>query len=260
MKIITDKCKVDFEGYWNQKKDSDPLIMPRKKLIVHEYGKIFKNNLPKKPVNTLEIGCGTGLWMGYFSTDFGYSVTGIDSSPGAIRLSKRNLDHIHCAYNLIHQDFFSYPTENQYDFVYSFGFIEHFENPVRVIQRMAQFVKKGGYLMIEVPHFSRTNINIIKALSGKKHYTKYLSEHNLRILEKDSFTSLINKSVGNFDIVKLGTVGLFRIDLYPLPGIAQNRIKVFERLVYNLRALIRRLNLDSITPGLMFIGRKTGGN
>lgn len=53
------------------------------------------------------------------------------------------------------EDFLKWQSNQQYDIVASFGFIEHFEDPVPVVDRHFRPARLGGYVVITVPNFAR---------------------------------------------------------------------------------------------------------
>ena len=58
---------------------------------------------------------------------------------------------------LIESDFFQFNTNKLYDFVFSYGFIEHFEDTKDVINRHIELAKEGGEIFIVLPNFRGIN-------------------------------------------------------------------------------------------------------
>jgi len=77
---------------------------------------------------------------------------------------------IHC----IEADFFTYSTKDQYDLVFSFGFIEHFQDTKDVLQRHVSMLANQGRLLIILPNFKGLN-GLVQYLFDKEN----LKAHNL---------------------------------------------------------------------------------
>lgn len=103
-----------------------------------------------------EFGCYPGRYLSYLGKK-GWVVNGVDLTPGIeepqfkVWLHKEGIRT-----GLIKQaDALSYAqeTEDRYDMVCSFGFIEHFENFLRLIELHDRLLKNGGWLAITTPNF-----------------------------------------------------------------------------------------------------------
>ena len=57
----------------------------------------------------------------------------------------------------IESDFFQFNATKYYNFVFSYGFIEHFEDTKDVIERHINLAKKGGEIFIILPNFRGIN-------------------------------------------------------------------------------------------------------
>jgi SAM-dependent methyltransferase len=58
---------------------------------------------------------------------------------------------------VIEADLFTYPAEAEFDFVTSFGLIEHFADTRNIIELHLNFLKPGGTLFITLPNFCGIN-------------------------------------------------------------------------------------------------------
>lgn len=78
----------------------------------------------------------------------------------------------------IEADFFNYSSEKVYDIVFSYGFIEHFEDVKDVIKRHVDLVAQNGKLLIVLPNFRGINGWIQKVFDVEN-----LNCHNLKSME-----------------------------------------------------------------------------
>lgn len=103
-----------------------------------------------------EIGCYPGPYLIYLGKTFGYTVGGIDTTPGVVAalpdlVRSQGVE----VSGFVQGDFLTYALDQQYDVVCSFGFIEHFLNYEEVIRRHIALVKPGGILVLSCPNFRR---------------------------------------------------------------------------------------------------------
>lgn len=101
----------------------------------------------------LELGCGTGIDINNvyeshsiirpFASDILFKSVCI-----GCEISKSLSNHI----KFFVGDTLTLPIKsNQIDIVFSQGLVEHFKNPLIVVREQARILKKGGYLVINVP-------------------------------------------------------------------------------------------------------------
>jgi len=141
---------VDQE-YWNAGYDHVRLDVANDRLTT--WLKPFVSGLPAGS-SVFEVGCYPGRYLSWIGLH-GFVVNGIDLAPQTARLNnwfkQQSIEHA-----MIKQgDGLEYMcnTEDKYDFVCSFGFIEHFTDFKSVIKAHARVVKPGGLLVITVPNF-----------------------------------------------------------------------------------------------------------
>lgn len=244
-------------GYWEQYWLSQRHYLPI--LIDHNFNyhlymldRLFRKYLDfDRSHRFLQIGCGSGAWLIYFSRVFGYDVAGVDYSATACELARKNLKMNGVAGSLLNEDIFrtSLRTDS-FDVVFSSGFIEHFDNPVRPVQAHYDLLKKGGRLIIIVPNFSGLNKFIIALFS--RHMLKL---HNLSILNLESFKALFGRL--ELDIEYLGHFGGFDPVIYDLPFL-RNRKRHFSwnKALNNILKRMPPFENRLISPDLVIIARK----
>ena len=156
------------EQEWSEawKKSKRPKWLKRHPLFYYQFDKLMKEHI-KKGSKFLEIGCGGGKFLVYFSQQFNCDVTGIDFSPVGCQLAKKNLELSGLFGTVVYEDVFNCRTisKQSFDVVFSGGFIEHFDNTELVLARHIDFLKPGGLLVIELPNMKGLHGFIFKFLN-----------------------------------------------------------------------------------------------
>jgi 2-polyprenyl-3-methyl-5-hydroxy-6-metoxy-1,4-benzoquinol methylase len=102
----------------------------------------------------LEIGCAPGGILGHICGALGYEAHGLDFAcepsdiEALLRRHKVNVGEIHKA------DFLAWRPERRFDIVASFGFIEHFSDPLGLARRHFELAAPGGTVVLGVPNFA----------------------------------------------------------------------------------------------------------
>jgi cyclopropane fatty-acyl-phospholipid synthase-like methyltransferase len=100
----------------------------------------------------MELGSGTGYNSYNLAKEFKVSkVTLVDSNKTALAASKKRFKNLKV--ELINDDVMELKKIGKYDLVHSQGLIEHFQgsNLNKIISIHANYVKKGGYLLLFYP-------------------------------------------------------------------------------------------------------------
>lgn len=190
--------------------------------------------------SVFEIGCAPGKWLAYFYKEFGLAPYGIESSEQGMLATTKNFKKLKINSEIIHGDLFATKVTNKFDVVMSFGFIEHFELPDKVIAHHLKWLKNDGILIIGIPNFSNINGLIQSSLNEQ-----ILKKHNLNIMNLEFFDSLAYK----FKIKKISVnyIGSFEPSL-PIPG--RNIFNIKQFLIRSFLFLIRLLRKLTILDNL----------
>ena len=100
-----------------------------------------------------EVGCGNSYWLPYFARKYSFRVSGLDFSKERLIQADMNLSrhNLHVG-DLIWGDILDGPqTPNKFDVVCSFGVIEHFSDPSRVLSILSSYLEPDGILITTVP-------------------------------------------------------------------------------------------------------------
>jgi ubiquinone/menaquinone biosynthesis C-methylase UbiE len=140
--------------------------------------KIIKNS-PKKIINMLDAGCGTGVYSFYFSK-FADKIESIDISEEKIEyLSKEN---IFKNINFSKGDICKLPFgEGVFDFIVCSDVLEHVKNDKKAFKELSRIIRKNGTLLITVPYDSKSNRSSYKRYNHER--AGYLKGDILKLIK-----------------------------------------------------------------------------
>lgn len=106
------------------------------------------------PQELLEVGCARSPWPSYFAKAHGLRVAGLDYSAIGCDQSRALLRRDGVDGEIIHGDFFAPPDGcmGRFDYVISFGVVEHFEDTAAALTALARMLKPGGRLYTLIPN------------------------------------------------------------------------------------------------------------
>lgn len=137
----------------------------------------------------IEIGGFPGRYLAYVASKYKVKPTCLDYNSDVNQIQAAFQVMGVEDYEIIQKDFFKYQPNQSYDFVFSNGFIEHFENFEEVLDLHVNYVEKGGKLLIMVPNM-RGYIRIYKYLVDYKN----LKTHNLKSMSLEVFKSFSKRN------------------------------------------------------------------
>lgn len=119
----------------------------------------------------IELGCGSSIWLAYFSKEFGFEVSGLDYSEIGCEQERKILANAGVQGDIVHGDFFDPPPHlrEKYDFVYSSGVAEHFVPTETCLAAFADFMKPDGVMITIVPNLTGVLGRLVK-LTNKPVY------------------------------------------------------------------------------------------
>ena len=165
-----------WKGEWKNITLIGPGIRTRYRIIL----KLFKKyNLQGK---IIDIGCGDGTFLSLLPQNRGTQLYGLDISNEAITQAKKK--------SYISQLFLGDLTKKEtlpqekFDVVICSEVLEHIQDCSRAIRNISQLIKKGGKLLLSVPH-CRKYWTIHDTFSG--HYKRFEKSEIERELKKNGF-------------------------------------------------------------------------
>ncbi len=204
--------KLSDLSYWDEvlKSAKLPRINSKKNYLYSVTMKYVDPALKDTGIKTFfEVGCGSSGWLPYFSKQYQFIVSGLDYSEIGCELARKNLTLQDVIYGeILCKDFFTPdPTEGKhYDAVFSYGVIEHFSDPVRVVGIFNSFLNDGGIMITLVPNLA--------GVIGK--LTKYFVPEVYKIHNVINTELLKSYHLQNgMKIIKNGYAGIFAFNVMP---------------------------------------------
>jgi 2-polyprenyl-3-methyl-5-hydroxy-6-metoxy-1,4-benzoquinol methylase len=223
---------------------------------------LYPRHMPRPGAEVVEIGSAPGEHLAKLSATFGLVPYGIEYSDGGVEVNRalfaaRGLD----PENVIQMDFFSDEClqgyRERFDIVVSRGFIEHFDDPSRVVDRHLDLLKPGGLLIVTIPNLRGVN----RALTSLFH-RELIPMHNMEIMSKVAFLKLFDTARVRADVCSyIGTFSFYLFNTKPGSRLApllrvcmkvQPLLNVLLRLCLGDRGAENRFT----SPQLIFIGVK----
>ncbi|MBD3179383.1 MAG: methyltransferase domain-containing protein, partial [Candidatus Latescibacteria bacterium] len=171
--------KRHWDGFWKRSPDVDQVYDNEQRVTRH-----FAEITSAAGLTVLEVGSGSGRDGITFSRQ-GSLVVSLDYSTEALELVKSQLrdgDRV----RLCCGDAFQLPfRDGTFDLVFHQGLLEHFRNPGDMIEEHRRVLRKGGYLLVDVPqryHYYTVIKHILIWLG--KWFAGWETEFSVRELEK----------------------------------------------------------------------------
>lgn len=154
----------------------------------------FENYIPKdlqgKGKRFIEIGGFPGTYAIFFHQRYGFDSSILDfymDIEQVHELEKAN--GLECGtITCIEKDFFKFDSDIKYDFVFSAGFIEHFEDTSDVIRRHVDLVADNGTVFILLPNFRGIN-GLLQKVFDKENY----DAHNIKCMDVKYLKTIMDR-------------------------------------------------------------------
>ena len=195
--------------------------------------------------SVLEIGFAPGKILAYLAIKCEATVCGLDYSEQGISVSRDLFRRLGIQADLRCEDLFdSTFAKSSFDFVYSLGFLEHFDNPELVVERHHQYLKPGGHGLIAIPNYGGIYGSIQARFDPDN-----LKIHNLNIMQPDSLRRLATGlDCSEIKVYRFGRVNPWLMSLdkkWPQP-LAQSL-----NLIGNVAGLLQPMDVPGVCPLLV---------
>lgn len=239
--------KISSKEHWENNMDKESL-MPYIKAIENFSKTEFYNFLSKyvsdwENIKTFyEIWAAPWLYGLLFNKYFNYIPWWIEYTDSwynsIIRLTNYfNIDNS----NYIKWDFFSYINKNKFDLVFSWWFIEHFDNYYDVIIKHVDLVKNWWKIIIAIPNyhfFFRTFQELLYPWLMTK-------QHNLKIMNIKRFTETFKNIEENNSLLTIEYVWWYWIWWF---WQLVSRNKVIQKFIYLINSIFEYTFLYKFFP------------
>ena len=230
--------------------------------ILHE---IFSKELNKhetKGKTLLEVGCGNSSWLPYFAKNFGMNVSGIDYSEKGCEQSRKIFERDKVNGTIYFGDFFNPPAEvpRDFDFVYSGGVVEHFEDTVAAIKAFSLFLKKDGIMITTLPNMTGLGGWIQKAFN-KPVFDTHVPLTKEKIIEAHEEAGLQNlKSQYYASIslyINLESINGNKVKMLGLKKVITKSLSLSSLATWKLETICSKIPPSKFfSPGILVIAKK----
>jgi 2-polyprenyl-3-methyl-5-hydroxy-6-metoxy-1,4-benzoquinol methylase len=194
---------------------------------IDRYGKAYdwylRGWLPSdRQVNILEVGCGYGRLLRFFSKRGYTNVAGVDVSPEEVELAKK----IHP--NVVQEDALEYLEKHteQFDIIVAIDLIEHFhkDEVVRFLDLCRYALRPGGRLIIQTPN-ADSPFGLMHRYNDFTHEVCFNLDALARLMRVCGFTEIEGRELGPAPIGVLSSGRWVLWKLFRLLLIAYNIIE-----------------------------------
>lgn len=253
---------MDLAGqeYWEEAWENRKILgsINLKNYTQSRFDYLFNHYLPqKKDIKLLEAGCAQSSWLPYFRLRFGYEISGIDYSETGCEKAQQNLLRYGVEGSVLCRDFMdeSHDLMENFDVVFSYGVIEHYESPEIVLKRFFNFLKPDGIIVTVIPNIS--------GMMGK--LQRFVNPPVYEIHVPMSVDDLRKAHLSSgFKEISSGYIGSLGTEVvnYPVDaGIGLNVLRKLLKWISKASWLIFRLTgwhpeSHALSPYIFFIGNK----
>ena len=199
----------------------------------------------------IEIGGFPGRYLAYLAAKYNLFPTSLDYNSDQQKIIGSFAVMGVEEYRILQKDFTNFMPSEEYDYVLSNGFIEHFTNFDEILDLHIDYVKKGGRLYIMIPN-----------MKGYIRFYKYLVDyqnlkiHNLKSMSLKVFENFALRN--NLKIIHLSYFGDFPHKIHQATNVFQKIIFKTHRLIFKnfLNKFINKYPSKYFSGGIVAIFEK----
>ncbi|MFN3950865.1 MAG: class I SAM-dependent methyltransferase [Thermaurantimonas sp.] len=154
-----DKTSPEYwDKFWETNELPKEINVKKKSVngyLYSEFDAFFRKHIEADSQKSiLELGCGNSVWLPYFYKNFRLNITGLDYSVMGCQRSEYIFKAFNTPGKVLLGDLFSPPQEliGRFDYVVSFGVIEHFLDTVEVLKAHSRYLTNEGKIIVSVPN------------------------------------------------------------------------------------------------------------
>ena len=145
----------------------------------------------KPGMRVLEIGCAPGKMLAWMAKIMGVTVAGLDYSERGINLARKLFVSLEIKGDLRCEDVFCTTfSGGSFNFVYSVGVVEHFDDAATIVRKHMNLLRSGGMALIVIPNYGG-----IYGLVQRRLDHENLMTHNLNIMSCQAMVQLVPKDL-----------------------------------------------------------------
>jgi 2-polyprenyl-3-methyl-5-hydroxy-6-metoxy-1,4-benzoquinol methylase len=183
--------------------------------------------------------------LAWVAASLGAQVSGLDYSDRGMATTKRLFTALQLSGDLRCQDLRDTTfTPGTFDFVYSVGVIEHFDDPRDVIGRHLMLVRPGGTALMTVPNYGGVYGRLQRYFDAKN-----LECHNLNMMTGGALAALVPKAVAA--TVRTYPAGRLSPWLISLGKRWPKRVALGVSYLANAAALLQPFEVAALCPMLV---------
>lgn len=157
--------------------------------------------------NLIELGSAPGGNLVYMQQKYACEPWGVEYTEEGVGLNRYLFESFNISSNnIFHLDLFDVQESGlaeKFDNLISFGVIEHFEEPEKLIENHLQWVRPGGKVLIVIP-----NLQFMYLTWNKIFNNEIVKIHNINLIKNDNLFRIASR-VTNIKIIEKGYFGSF---------------------------------------------------
>lgn len=157
------------------------------KVVYRQFVDLLEKELKKehksiKGLKVLDVGCFTGDFL-VLMKEAGADVYGLELQEDAVKIANKKLHGRVKAADVMTDAF----PKIQFDVITLLGIVEHVTDPIKLIRRSTQLLKKDGILMVQTP-----NSSSLLAKLTKRFWPPYAPVEHIHLFSRDSLLKALN--------------------------------------------------------------------